>query len=132
MRTIDRGSFGPAVRDGSGNSKLYLARRVQQRTAMSRCRCYRREGTYGVRLTEAKNAATAATAATATTDLDAELARETGSSTDHDAGRTRNSGRSSNDLEINKIRQQAIGFKRMRDDGLITDDEFEAKKEAAA
>jgi len=46
MRTIDRDGFGPAVRDDSENLKLYLARRVQQRTAKFRCRCYRRAGTW--------------------------------------------------------------------------------------
>ena len=132
MRTIDRDGFGPAVRDDSENLKLYLARRVQQRTAKFRCRCYRRAGIWSSFDRGEKNAATAATAATATTDLDAERARETGSSTDLDAERTRNSGRSSTGLGIGKVRQQTIGFKRMRDDGLITDDEFEAKKEAAA
>ena len=44
MRTIDRDGFGPAVRDDSENLKLYLARRVQQRTAKFRCRCYSRGG----------------------------------------------------------------------------------------
>ena len=76
MRTIDRDGFGPAVRDDSENLKLYLARRVQQRTAKFRCRCYRRAGIWSSFDRGEKNAATAATAATATTDLDAERARE--------------------------------------------------------
>ena len=64
-----------------------------------------------------------------TTDLDAERARETGSSIDLDAERTRNSGRSSTDLEFDKARKQMmIGFKRMRDDDLIGEDEFYAKR----
>ena len=85
MRTIDRDGFGPAVRDDSENLKLYLARRVQQRTAKFRCRCYRRAGTWSSFDRGEKNAATAATAATATTDFDTEKRRETGSSTDLDA-----------------------------------------------
>ena len=76
MRTIDRDGFGPAVRDDSENLKLYLARRVQQRTAKFRCRCYRRAGTWSSFDRGKKIAATAATVATATTDLDAKRARE--------------------------------------------------------
>ena len=71
---------------------------------------------------EAKNAATAATAATATTDFDTEKRRETGSSTDLDAHGARKPGSSTGDDEIGKIRQQIIGFKRIRDDDLITED----------
>ena len=62
-------------------------------------------------------------------ELDAERARETGSSIDLDTERTRNSGRSSTDLEFDKARKQMmIGFKRMRDDDLIDEDEFYAKR----
>ena len=128
MRAIDRDGFGPDVRGGSENLKLYLAMRVKQRTAKFRCRCYRRADRRSSFDGGETNAATAETAATATTDLDAERARETGSSTDLDAERTSNSGRSSTDLEIGKVRQQTIGFKQMLDDGLIDEGEFKALK----
>ena len=66
--------------------------------------------------------------ATATTDFDTEKRRETGSSTDLDAHGARKPGSSTGDNEIGKIRQKIIGFKRMRDDDLITEDEFAAKR----
>ena len=128
MRTIDRDGFGPAVRDDSENLKLYLARRVQQRTAKFRCRCYRRAGTWSSFDRGEKNAATAATAATATTDFDTEKRRETGSSTDLDAHGARKPGSSTGDDEIGKIRQQIIDLKRICDGDLITEDESAAKR----
>lgn len=126
---FDRDGFGPAVCDDSENFQIFRARRVQQSTAKFSCRCDGRTGTWSSFVRSEKNAATAATAATATTGLDAERARETGSSIDLDAERTRNSGRSSTDLEFDKARKQMmIGFKRMRDDDLIDEDEFYAKR----
>ena len=102
---------------------------MQQSTAKFSCRCDGRTGTWSSFVRSEKNAATAATAATATTGLDAERARETGSSIDLDTERTRNSGRSSTDLEFDKAgKQMMIGFKRMRDDGLIDEDKFYAKR----
>ena len=53
-------------------------------------------------------------------------ARETGSlasSTDHDTENKRNIT-----TDFENVRKQIIGFKKMRDDDLITEDEFEAKK----
>ena len=127
MRTIDRDGFGPAVRDDSENLKLYLARRVQQRTAKFRCRCYRRAGTWSS-FDRGKKCCDCGDCDDRTTDFDTEKRRETGSSTDLDAHGARKPGSSTGDDEIGKIRQQIIGFKRMCDDDLITEDEFAAKR----
>ena len=66
--------------------------------------------------------------ATVTTDFDTKKRRETGSSTDLDAHGVRKPGSSTGNDEIGKIRQQIIGFKRIRDGDLFTEDEFAAKR----
>ena len=99
-----------------------LARGVQQQQSLDVTA--EEDQTFGVRSLAATETTTA-TAATAASDFDTEKGRETGS--DLDADRARKHG-SSTDDEIDKIRQQIIGFKRMRDDDLITEDEFEGKR----
>ena len=102
-----------------------LARGVQQQQSLDATAA--EEQAFGVRSLVA-TAAPAATAAIATTDFDTEKRRETGSSTDLDAHGARKPGSSTGDDEIGKIRQQIIGFKRIRDDDLITEDESAAKR----
>ena len=97
-----------------------LARGIQQQQSLHAVEA--EVNAHGVR----KLAATAATAEFAATEMTGFDARDTGSlasSTDHDTENKRNIT-----TDFENVRKQIIGFKKMRDDDLITEDEFEAKK----
>ena len=97
-----------------------LARGIQQQQSLHAVEA--EVNAHGVR----KLAATAATAEFAATEMTGFDARETGSlasSTDHDTENKRNIT-----TDFENVRKQIIGFKKMRDDDLITEGEFEAKK----
>ena len=97
-----------------------LARGIQQQHSL--CAVATEEQAYEVR----RLAATTATAESAATEITGFDARETDSlisSTDQDRESKR---KITTDFE--NVRKQIIGFKKMRDDDLITEDQFEAKR----
>ena len=102
-----------------------LARGVQQQQSLDATAA--QEQAFGVRSLVA-TAAPTATAAISTTDFDTRkgarpAARLTSTRTEHASLAVRLAM-----MKLGKIRQQIIGFKRTRDDDLITEDESAAKR----